>query len=138
MDINLLKNQWEYVLRIDPFATYEDIENIVEIDDWDLLVVFKDGRKIIYDRFNGYHKNIIHDNINELTEDQERKEFAYRLRSLMGRNKITQEMLADEINISRTMISRYVRGESVPSAIVLRKIAKILNCSMDDFFYKQY
>ena len=35
MDINLLKNQWEYILKVDPFVTYEDIEDIVEIDNWD-------------------------------------------------------------------------------------------------------
>lgn len=56
----------------------------------------------------------------------------------MGRQGIGQEQLADMVGTSQTMISRYVGGGVIPSAIVLRKIAKALDCSMDDFFYKDY
>lgn len=129
---------WQYVLSVDPSATIDDILQIDEINEWDLLIIFRDGRKILFDRFNGYHKNINHDSINELTEEQEKKEFAYRLRSLMGRNRITQEMLADEINTSQVMISRYVRGEVIPSVIVARRIAKVIGCSLDDLFDRDY
>lgn len=127
-----------YVVSVDPFATMDDVEEIKELNEWDLLIVFKNGRKVVYDRFTKYFKDVFYNDINELTEEQEKKEFAYRLRSLMGRNEITQEELADIINTSQVMISRYVRGENIPSAIVLRKMAKALNCSMDDFFYKEY
>lgn len=131
-------NLWHYVLRYDPFAKKIDVISIEELNEWDLLIKFRDGKKVIYDRFTNYYNEIFYNSINELTEDQERKEFAYNLRNIMSRKYITQEQLANELNTSQVMISRYVRGESVPSAIVLRKIAKILNCSMDDFFYKQY
>lgn len=129
---------WQYVMMVDPFATEADVIEIRELNEWDLIIEFKDGKKVIYDRFTGYYKNIFYDNIGEITEEQEKKEFAYRLRSLMNRNRITQEKLSEELNTTQAMISRYVRGETIPSAITLRKIAKILNCSMDDFFYKEY
>lgn len=127
-----------YINRIDPLATMNDIDTIDELNEWDLLIIFKNGRKVIFDKFTGYYKDIFYDSIHEVTEEQEKKEFAYRLRSLMGRQQITQEELADSINTSQVMISRYVRGETIPSAIVLRKIAKALDCSMDDFFYKDF
>lgn len=126
----------EYVLKCDPFATEHDVEKIVEINDWDLLIVFKDGRQFLYDTFNNYHKNKFYDDVNEITEEQEKREFAYRLRSIMNRKQITQADLAEMIGTTQTMISRYTIGQTIPSVIVLRKIAKALNCSMDDFFYK--
>lgn len=129
---------WQYVLMCEPFATKDDVEEIRELNEWDLLIVFKNGKKIIYDRFTNYHKDIYYVSIDEITEEQEKKEFAYRLRSFMGRREITQERLAKMTDLTQAMISRYVRGEAVPSAIILRKIAKALNCSMDDFFDRNY
>ena len=135
----MLENRlWQYVLKYDPFATKIDVVSIDELNEWDLLIKFRDGKKVIYDTYTNYYKEIFYNDIDELTDEQEKKEFAYRLRSIMSRNHITQYQLAELTNTSQVMISRYVRGESVPSAIVLRRIAKILNCSMDDFFYRQY
>lgn len=128
----------QYVNLIDPLATEDDVVELKELNEWDLIVEFADGRKVIYDRFTGYFKNIFYDNIGEITEEQEKKEFAYRLRSLMNRNRITQEQLSEKLNTTQAMISRYVRGETIPNVITLRKIANILDCSMDDFFYKEY
>lgn len=129
---------WQYVMQINPFATKDDIEKIEELNDWDILIIFNDGRKVLYDKCTGYYKNISYDNINELTEEQEKKEFAYKLRSLMRRNYITQDELAARVNSSQIMISRYVSGKTMPSLIMGRKIAKVLNCSMDDFFNINY
>lgn len=129
---------WQYAKKVDPSVTGKDIIEIRELNEWDLLIEFKNGRKVVYDRFTGYHKDIFYNDINEITEAQEKQEFAYRLRSLMGRNRITQEQLAEEIGTSQIMISRYVRGETLPNIITVRKIAKVLNCSIDDFFNRDY
>lgn len=126
----------QYILKCDPFATKDDIESVTEINEWDLLIIFKDGRQILYDTFNNFQKNKFYNSINEITDEQEKREFAYRLRSIMNRKGITQEQLAEIIETSQVMISRYTTGQTIPSVIVLRKIAKALNCSMDDFFYK--
>lgn len=129
---------WQYVTMVDPFATKNEIAEIRELNEWDLLIIFHSGKKVILDRFTGYHKNIFYKDVNELTEEQEKKEFAYRLRSLMGREGITQNQLAEMIDTTQAMISRYVRGEVIPSSIMLRKIAKALGYSMDDFFYREF
>lgn len=132
------KYLWQYVMQINPFTKYDEVEEIKELNNWDLLITYKDGKKILFDRYTGYYKNISYGNINELSESQEKKEFAYMLRSLMGRNLITQEELAKRVDTSQVMISRYVRGETIPSATMLNKIAKAIGCSMDDFFNKNY
>lgn len=129
---------WQYVTMVDPFATENEVAEIRELNEWDLLIVFHSGRKVILDRFTGYHKNIFYKDVNEITEEQEKREFAYRLRSLMGRKGITQNQLAEMINVTQVMISRYVTGEAIPNSITLRKIAKALDYSMDDFFYREF
>ena len=129
---------WQYVLKVDPFAKKEDVVSIEELNDWDLLIIFRNGTKTIYDRFTNYHRNIFYESINELTDEQEKKEFAYRLRIMMKRKYITQEQLAELIGTSQVTISRWINGECLPSVIMVRKIAKVLDCSMDELFYQEY
>lgn len=129
---------WHYLLKISPFLTKDDIEEVIEIGEWDLLFKFKDGRKIIIEMDTGFHRNLFYRDLNELTEEQERKEFGYALRTMMRRKFVTQENLAELIGTSQTMISRYMTGECIPGGIMLRKMAKALGCSMDDLFYIDY
>lgn len=128
----------EAVLSVDPFAKKEDILKIEQLNEWDILIEFSNGRRVIYDGFTKYHQDIYYDSINDITEEQEKRAFAHRLRVLMARNYISQEELAKEIGTSQTMISHYMNGRKTPNIITVRKIAKILNCSMDDFFPKDY
>ena len=132
------KYLYQYARMCDPFIIPEEVEDYIEINEWDLIIKFKDGRQFIYDRFTNTHKNLYYNSINELTDKQEKKEFAHRLRSLMGRRCVNQDKLAELVGTTQPMISKYVRGDAIPNAIMLRKIAKALNCSMDDFFYRDY
>lgn len=50
------------------------------------------------------------------------------------RRNITQEQFAEKIDISTSHISKIEQGITSPSAIVLFKMAKILNIEMEDFF----
>ena len=129
---------WQYVIMIDPFATEDDISEIKELNEWDLLIKFRNGRKVLFDRFTGYYKNIFYENIKEITEEQEMREFSFRLRSLIGRKQVSQKELAERVGTSQVMISRYVKGDVIPSVLMVRKIAKALGYSMDDFFDKEY
>ena len=129
---------WQYVMRVDPFAKEEDIKEIRELNDWDILITYKDGRKIIFDSFTGYHRSVFYTNVKELSDKQEKQMFAYRLRCMMKRKFITQEQLAELIGTSQVMISRYMNGQTLPNVLIVRKIAKVLDCSMDDLFYQDY
>ena len=132
------KYLWQYVMSVNPYTKPEDVLELKELNEWDLLITYANGKRILYDRCTGYFNTVFYDNVNEITEEQEKREFAYRLRSIMRHRGIIQEDLADMTGTSQVMISRYVSGESIPSAIKLNKIAKALRCSMDDFFYKDY
>ena len=129
---------WCYALKINPFITMNEIKEVKEINQWELLFIFENGEKIIYDTDTGYHRNLFYRNIKDLTEEQEKREFGYALRSMMRRKYINQEELAKSIGTSQTMISRYLTGKVMPSILMGRKIAKVLGCSMDELFYIDY
>lgn len=126
-----------HVKHIDPFVQKDDIEELSFINEFDLFVKFKDGRKYIYDT---YHKNFsgFYPESHELTDEEWYRSFKIRLRKIMNRNNVTQDELADNLNLSRRTISRYVNGETIPDALMLKKISLALGCPLDEFFYKYY
>ena len=99
----------------------------------DLQLEFENGMAMMFDswsglfRFIGYGENY--------TDEEFSIEFGHRLRTIMRRNGIGQETLANITGISRTMISFYLNGKSVPSFYNVDKIAKALRCSTDEFRY---
>lgn len=125
------------LMRINPFIKDEEIEEARMINEFDILFVFKDGRRFIFDSDTNYHR-ILYPEDHVLTDEQRKREFRDRLRTMMRRKGFNQEELADRLGTTQTVISRYVTGESIPNYITLEKIAEILNCSTDDFRYKHY
>lgn len=105
-----------------------------EVTSLDMLITLKDGSKVLYDDFNKTYRRMPTD-ISNMTEDECKMEFAYRLRSRMERRCITQQALSELTGISQSSISCYVKGTKIPSFYNADKIAKALGCSVDDFRY---
>ena len=57
-----------------------------------------------------------------------------RIQTLRKERKITQESLAETVNISTKFLSIIECGKSFPKTDKLVSIAKALNCSADDIF----
>ena len=57
--------------------------------------------------------------------------FANRVKKLRQRAQLTQQQLADELNITQAAITRYERGVQEPTRDVLIKMADFFNCSVD-------
>lgn len=127
----------DHIKHIDPFIQEEDIHEVSMINEYDMFVKFKDGRKYIYDTFRGSFSGFYPENY-ELTDEEWNRSFKTRLRRIMDRNYITQEELAGRLDVSRRTINRYVNGETIPSALMLKKISLALDCPLDEFFYKEY
>ena len=125
------------LMRIDPFMSPDEVEEAKMINDFDVLFVFKNGRRIIFDSDTNYFWEQYAED-HELTDEQIKREFRLRLRTMMRRKHINQEELAEQLGTTQAVISRYVRGESIPSYTTVVKIATILNCSMDDFRYEYF
>ena len=58
------------------------------------------------------------------------------IKSFRKKNKLTQEELAEKIDVSKNYLSKIERGISVLNAETFLKSAKILNFSLNDFGIK--
>ena len=100
----------------------------------ELIVTFKDGSKILYNDFENTVRYLPADSSN-MSEKQFKKEFGYRVKRIMLEKGITQEELSEKTGIAQETLSRYICGKNVPSFYKIDKIAKALDCSVDEFRY---
>ena len=99
-----------------------------------LTAKLSDGSSVIYDDTNHSIRTLPQDSRN-MSEGEFKRELSYRLRSLMRYRGVTQWGLSKMTGISNVLLSNYVNGKTIPSAYKLDKIAKALDCSMDDLTY---
>ena len=55
----------------------------------------------------------------------------YELRRI---NNLSQEEMAEKLYVSRQAISKWERGKGYPDITILPSIARVLDCSVSDFF----
>lgn len=58
--------------------------------------------------------------------------FYEKLSKLRKTNNLSQEQLAEKINVTRQAISKWESGESYPDMAKIIQLCKILNCSLND------
>ena len=125
---------YKYVMNNNPFINEEDILSYEALNKHDLLITFRNGNKEIYDTFSNTSRRVNRIDQTQTDDSQMRLNFRRRLQTIMNRKWVTQEELARRINSSQQMISRYLTGQSIPSALTLKKIADALDCSVNDFY----
>lgn len=125
---------YKYVMNNNPFINEEDILSYEALNKHDLLITFKNGNKEIYDTFSNTSRRVNRIDQTQTDDSQMRLNFRRRLQTIMNRKWVTQEELARRINSTQPMVSRYLTGQSIPSALTLKKIADALNCSVNDFY----
>ncbi len=59
------------------------------------------------------------------------KNIGSRISYLLNKNGISQKELADRINVSESVVSRYISGEREPKANILANIATALKTTSD-------
>lgn len=60
------------------------------------------------------------------------KEIAKIIRSKRENAGMTQRELADKINVTQSIVSRYESGKQFPPRPTLVKLADVFNCSLDE------
>lgn len=115
---------------------YESLANIAEEYSFDkktyeLIAKLRDGRVIAYEEDNNTIRELPRDRDN-LTEEEWRKEFGRRLKRIMWMKSVSQTELSERSGIGQTLISRYISGKANPSFYNVSKIARVLNCSIDE------
>jgi DNA-binding XRE family transcriptional regulator len=125
---------YKYIINNNPFINEEDILSYEALNEHDLLITYKNGKKEIYDTYNNTSRRINHPDSENMNDSQMRLNFRRRLQTIMNRKWVTQDELAKRINSSQQMISRYLTGQSIPSALTIKKIADALDCNVNDFY----
>lgn len=100
-----------------------------------ITVRLSDGSRLKYNMFEKsirYYVRADEDEREYMNEDEWRKEFGTRLRDLLKLKGITNAALARIINTHPNMITKYIRGESLPNTYMMALIARTLNCSVSD------
>jgi transcriptional regulator with XRE-family HTH domain len=62
-------------------------------------------------------------------------DFPQKLATLRKKKGLSQQALADLIDLHVIQISRYETGSSQPTLDVIRKLAKVLNCTADELIF---
>lgn len=106
----------------DPYCSYR------------LFLTMDDGSTLVYnDLFGTVSKpRLDRYNPNPLSEEGWRDEFASRLNEIMSMRSHTQESLAERTGISKGMIGKYCRGESIPSVLNCTKMAAAMKCTVQE------
>ena len=63
-------------------------------------------------------------------------QFRERLRKLRKENGLTQEQLAEKLNISRQSVAKWERGQSLPNITNLKEMSIIFNVTTDELLLK--
>lgn len=125
---------WPYVSLIDPFIKQKDVKFLNWVSDYDILIIFTNEKKFIFDTYTGYYRCLKYKSP-YLTKKEWEFEFKKRLQEIMQRKKITQEDLAKKIESTQQIVSRYLNGETVPTAYTMNRIMDALECDVNDLIF---
>ena len=67
-----------------------------------------------------------------------RKDFGANLQKMIPYSGLSKGELAEQVGITNAMLSRYIRGNSIPSVTIAYKIARALGCTGDELFNNTY
>jgi DNA-binding Xre family transcriptional regulator len=99
-----------------------------------LIIRLADGEVIQYDALE-HTIRTLPPNSDALSEIECRREFAMRLRRIMYLKGVNQQYLSEATGITAVTLSNYMRGKVTPNFYNVDKIAKALDCSIEEFRY---
>lgn len=104
------------------------------LNDNEILVRLDDGTQILYDYILNGKRYIKYKG--KLTDEENKKEFRFRLRAMILHSGISQKDFAERIGITEVSLSRYLNGQRIPTFVILKKMANVLHCKVDDFYFE--
>ena len=124
---------YKYVLEHNPDVKPERVRNFIALNQSDILITYNNGERELFDTLEGTRRYILYET-DALTEKQHRKEFPRILRKRMRMRGMTQNELAEKLHISQSMVSWYLTGRALPGYVILKNMAKVLNCSVEELY----
>ena len=122
---------------VDEFVTYfpqiaKDVVTWHASGRREITVKLKNGDRVVFNDISKTIRRLPGPDAPEMSEDSWKTGFGRKLGYILASSNMSQTTLAIETGISQVMISRYISGNSQPSAYAVTKIARALNCSIDE------
>ena len=104
-----------------------------------IVVLMNDGSRLEYHSTMNTIRSIVSSTEEKaFTEDNYQRDFSYNLMSKMVDAGLTQSSLAEKTGISQVSISRYLNRKALPNIYNCEKIARVLNCSINELTKQMY
>jgi DNA-binding Xre family transcriptional regulator len=112
----------------------EEAVEIRAISHDELFVKTESGACYLYDDLENSIRGLPRD-MDNMTEEECSREFGKRLKRMLFQKGVTQNQLAEKTGISSVSLSQYINGKKSPGFYNLDKIARALECSLDELRY---
>lgn len=125
----------EYMIKEFEMHYPQYMNKVIEYQEgepFELIVKLNDGNTMSYYVLDKTFRRLPSES-DIYDDDKCKREFGILLHHMMCRKGFLQNDLSEATGISQSRLSNYINGKMWPSFINLAKIAKALNCSMDDF-----
>lgn len=99
-----------------------------------LIATLDDGSHVEFDICDKRARYIPNNYIDIYDDEYYKLEFRCKLKSIMRCKCISREKLSEMTGISYKQINRYINGQTEPSIYKVMKIARALDCSLDDLW----
>lgn len=66
--------------------------------------------------------------------NEPKQELGYNIKKRRLELGLTQELLAEQLQVTQAFISQIERGEKTPNIYTIKKLAKFLKCDINNFF----
>lgn len=110
------------------------VESYQPISCYELVVKTTDEERYLYDDEWGTIRKLP-TNMSDLDCDDISTEFGYTLKRLMRRRGLGQQDLSELSGITQRSISLYINGKRSPTLITLHKLARALNCDIEELIH---
>lgn len=131
-------DEWIWSNFVDYFRPdFDEIEDIQQVNQCEIMITYKDGIRYIFnDRTSSIRR--LPSDPEDMTDDEVIFEFMQRFRSMRVLRSYTLTDLHKLTGISMATLSRYDNGETTPTVINLRKLAKVFRCDIDELILMSY
>lgn len=131
-------DEWLWSNFVDYFRPdFDKVEDIRKVDMDEILVIYKDGTRWLYNERGNCFRGLPLDPEN-MTDEEVVFEFMQRFRSVRRSRAYSLTDLHEMTGISLATLSRYDNGETTPTVVNLRKLAKVLRCDLEDLVLMHY
>lgn len=133
--VGLSRDLYLDILESNPDLKNKKIKACTAINLYTLIILYENGQRELFDLYNHTRRYIDYES-DMLTTEETRKEFKYILSRLMDIFGYSQDDLSEKLNVSRKTIARYLSGQSLPGYLILKRLADLFNCTVDDLYFK--